>query len=88
MTPNFSPKPNGLPPIPISMAAVGPAMLRLAGEVCDGVRLHPFSTRRYLQEVSNARIAEGLAGNRDRRQLEIVAGGFIATGATLRRWPR
>lgn len=81
MTPNFSPKPNGLPRIPISMATVGPAMLKVAGEVCDGVRLHPFSTRRYLQEVSNARIAEGLArGNRDRKHMEIVAGGFIATG--------
>ncbi len=81
MTPNFSPKPNGLPPIPISMAAVGQAMLRVAGEVCDGVRLHPFSTRRYLHEVSNARIAEGLErGNRERKNVEIVAGGFIATG--------
>lgn len=81
MTPNFSPKPNGFPKIPISMACVGPAMLRVAGEVCDGVRLHPFSTRNYLKEVSNARIAEGLArGNRSRKNLEIVAGGFIATG--------
>ena len=81
MTPNFSPKPNGLRPIPISMAAVGQAMLRVAGEVCDGVRLHPFSTRRYLHEVSNARITEGLArGNRARQHVEIVAGGFIATG--------
>lgn len=81
MTPNFSPKPNGLSKIPVSMACVGPAMLRVAGEVCDGVRLHPFSTRRYLEEVSNVRLNEGLArGNRDRKNFEIVAGGFIATG--------
>ena len=45
------------------------------------MRLHPFSTRNYLKEVSNVRIAEGLArGNRSRKNLEIVAGGFIATG--------
>ena len=37
MTPNFSPRPTGLPRIPISLAAVGPMMLRLAGEVADGV---------------------------------------------------
>ena len=83
MTPNFSPKPTGLPPIPISLATVGPAMLRLAGEVCDGARLHPFSTRRYLAEVSNVRIAEGLSrSNRQRRNIEIIAGGygFIGTG--------
>ncbi len=83
MTPNFSPKPNGLPPIPISLATVGPAMLRLAGEVCDGARLHPFSTKRYLAEVSHVRIAEGLAkSGRSRDQIEIIAGGygFIGTG--------
>lgn len=81
MTPNFSPEPTGLPLPPVAIAAVGPAMLRLAGERCDGVRLHPFSTKKYLAEVSNAELAEGLRrGNRDRSRFEIVAGGFIATG--------
>jgi probable F420-dependent oxidoreductase len=82
-TPNFSPRPLGLPRIPIAMSAVGPAMLRVAGEVADGVRLHPFSTRRYLAEVSLSRIADGLArSGRDRKHFEVVAGSFIATGAT------
>lgn len=81
MTPNFSPRPAGLPRIPVSMACVGPAMLKLAGEVCDGVRLHPFSSRRYLEEVSVPRIQVGLdAAGRDRKNIEVVAGGFIATG--------
>ena len=43
MTPEFSPPPSGLPPIPVSIAAVGPDMLKLAGRVCDGVRLHGFA---------------------------------------------
>jgi probable F420-dependent oxidoreductase len=81
MTPNFAPEPTGLPIVPIAIGAVGPAMLRLAGETCDGVRLHPFLTRKYLAEVCNEQIAEGLRrGGRDRSSLEIVAGGFIATG--------
>ncbi len=81
MTPNFSPRPNGLPRIPVSMACVGPAMLRVAGQICDGVRLHPFSTRRYLENVSVERIKDGLArAGRERRNVEVVAGGFIATG--------
>lgn len=81
MTPNFSPKPNGLPRVPVSLATVGPVMLNLAGEICDGVRLHPFSTRRYLEEVSNVRLAAGLkSAGRDRKNLEIISGGFIATG--------
>ncbi|MEQ9125717.1 MAG: TIGR03617 family F420-dependent LLM class oxidoreductase, partial [Alphaproteobacteria bacterium] len=80
-TPNFSPKPLGLAPIPIAMSAVGPAMLRTAGEVADGVRLHPFSTRRYLAEVSLLRIQAGLdkAGRR-RSAIEVVSGAFLATG--------
>jgi probable F420-dependent oxidoreductase len=81
-TPNFSPRPLGLPRIPVAMSAVGPAMLRCAGEVADGVRLHPFSTRRYLQEVSLARIGEGIERqNRSRSDIEVVSGAFIATGA-------
>src|SRR5206468_5399690 len=49
MTPDFSPEPTGLPMVPITIAAVGEAMLRVAGEVCDGVRLHPLCSRRYLE---------------------------------------
>lgn len=81
MTPNFSPQPTGLAQPPVAIAAVGPAMLRLAGERCDGVRLHPFSTKRYLAEVSNKELNEGMRRSaRDRSNFEIVAGGFIATG--------
>ena len=81
-TPNFSPKPTGLPEIPISMSAVGPGMLRVAGEVANGVRLHPFSTRRYLEEVSLERIGVGLTtAGRARSDIEVISGAFIATGA-------
>jgi probable F420-dependent oxidoreductase len=81
MTPNFSPRPMGLPRVPVSMAAIGPAMLHVAGEVCDGVRLHPFNTRRYLEEVCVPRVVEGLTrAGRTRQDIEVVGGGFIATG--------
>jgi probable F420-dependent oxidoreductase len=81
MTPNFAPRPTGLPRVPVSMAAIGPAMLRVAGEVCDGVRLHPFCTRRYVEEVCLPRLGEGLdRAARARGTLEVVGGGFIATG--------
>ena len=35
-------------------------MLRLAGRVCDGVRLHGFATRNYLEEVALPQIEAGL----------------------------
>src|SRR6266851_4876369 len=83
MTPNFAPRPTGLPRVPVSMAAIGPAMLRVAGEVCDGVRLHPFCTRRYVEEVCLPRLGEGLdRAARGRGTLEVVGGGLFAVVGT------
>jgi probable F420-dependent oxidoreductase len=81
MTPEFSPPPSGLPPVPVTIAAVGPDMMRLAGRVCDGVRLHGFCTRRYLEEVALPQIQDGLARSGRRREtFQIWGGGFVATG--------
>ena len=81
MTPNFTPTSTGQPMVPVTIAAVGPAMLRVAGEVCDGVRLHGFCTRRYIDEVVMRELRTGmLKGGRAREQFEIAGGGFIATG--------
>jgi probable F420-dependent oxidoreductase len=81
MTPNFVPELNGLPPIPVTIAAVGPAMLRLAGRVCDGVRLHPFCTRKYLEERVMPQIEDGLAASGlPRENFEISGGGYVVTG--------
>ncbi|MET0152390.1 MAG: TIGR03617 family F420-dependent LLM class oxidoreductase [Candidatus Binatia bacterium] len=81
MTPEFSPPPTGLAPIPVTIAAVQPYMLRLSGEVCDGVRLHGFCTKRYLEAVCLPAIEEGLRrAGRERARFEIWGGGFVATG--------
>jgi probable F420-dependent oxidoreductase len=82
MTPDFSPEPTGLPMVPVTIAAVGEAMLRVAGEVCDGVRLHPLCSRRYLEEVALPSIGEGMKrhGGRSRANFDVFGGGFVATG--------
>lgn len=81
MTPEFSPPASGLPPVPVTIAAVGEKMLRLAGRVCDGVRLHGFCTRRYLEEVALPHVLDGLEKRGgDRKRFEVWGGGFIATG--------
>jgi probable F420-dependent oxidoreductase len=81
MTPDFSPEPTGLPMVPVTIAAVGEAMLRVAGEVCDGVRLHPLCSRRYLKEVALPRLAEGMRRNgRSRTHFDVFGGGFVVTG--------
>jgi probable F420-dependent oxidoreductase len=81
MTPEFSPKPNGLPMVPVTISAVGEAMLRVAGQVCDGVRLHPLCSRRYLEEVCLPQIMEGMRrSGRAREHFDLHGGGFVATG--------
>lgn len=83
MTPNFAPEPLGSSPPPIYISAVGPNMLRLAGEACDGVMLHGFCTREYILNQILPRLEEGMARTgRTREDFEIRGGGFVCTGAT------
>jgi probable F420-dependent oxidoreductase len=83
MTPNFTPEPMDYTPPPVTMAAVGPAMLRVAGEVADGVRLHGFCTRKYLENVIWPQLETGLKrAGRSRESLQISGGGFVVTGKT------
>jgi probable F420-dependent oxidoreductase len=51
---------------PVFIAAVGPVLSRVAGEVADGLLGHPLASPRYLAEAIAPRIAEGLfaAGRR------------------------
>ena len=81
MTPNFTPEPldGELPKIQI--AAVGPAMMKVAAEECDGVMLHAFCTRKYLDEVILPKLQQGLnAKGKARTDFEISGGGFVVTG--------
>jgi probable F420-dependent oxidoreductase len=81
MTPDFSPQPTGLPMVPVTIAAVGEAMLRVAGQVGDGVRLHPLCSRRYLEEVCMPQLLEGMRrSGRKREHFDIHGGGFVCTG--------
>ena len=81
MTPEFSPGPQGLPMIPVAMAAVGPVMLKTAAQIADSVRLHSFATRKYLEDVVRPMLAAELAASgKSFSNFEVTGGGFIATG--------
>jgi len=57
----WNPGPIPFPDPPIYLAAVRPWMLRAAGEVADGIHVHPFHSRRYLDEVVRPSVAAGAA---------------------------
>ncbi len=85
MTPNHRPRPLPLdiPFPPVQLAAVLPHMTRLAGELCQGVRLHGFATEAYVQNVALPNLRRGAErANRTLADLDISGGGMIATGAT------
>jgi probable F420-dependent oxidoreductase len=61
MTPAFTPPPIPHGPPRVFLAAVGPHMTEVAGEVADGLLAHPFLTERYLREVTLPALARGRA---------------------------
>jgi probable F420-dependent oxidoreductase len=85
MTPEFSPGKSVHGRIPIHIAGVNRYNLRLAGEICDGLRVHPFATKKYMLDVIWPAVQEGaVRSGRDLAGFEMVGGGFIATGADQR----
>ena len=83
MTPFFAPGPIEHPDIPIYIAAVNAYNLRLAGELCDGVHLHPFHSVRYLREFALPHIEAGLAkSGRGRDAITLSTSVFMVTGRT------
>ena len=82
MPPFFNPGPIEDPDIKVYVAAVNPRMLRVAGELCQGVLLHSFNTPKYTAEVVLPSLAEGATkAGRSLEDVEISCGGFIVTGA-------
>jgi probable F420-dependent oxidoreductase len=81
MPPFFNPGPIDNPEIKVYISAVNKNMLGVAGEVCDGVLVHGFSTRKYTREFILPQIARGAArGGRTLEDIDVTAGGFIVTG--------
>jgi probable F420-dependent oxidoreductase len=83
MTPFFNPGPNPYGAPKVYLAAVGEKMTEVAGEVCDGILIHGFTTERYVREVTIPAIERGLAkAGRARGDFEVSGPLFVVTGTT------
>jgi probable F420-dependent oxidoreductase len=81
MTPFFSPGPSPYGPPAVFLAAVGPLMAEVAGEVADGILVHGFTTERYLREVTLPAVKRGLArAGKSRQAFQVSYPGFVVTG--------
>jgi len=82
MTPIFVPptSPWGVPRV--FLAAVQPRMTEMAGEVADGVYVHPLHSRAFLEERFLPALERGLAtGGRTRAQCAVACQALLVTGA-------
>ncbi len=62
--------------IPIYLAAMGPVLTRLAGEIADGWVAHELGSPEYLERVILPNLAAGLGrGGKDRDSITVVASG-------------
>jgi probable F420-dependent oxidoreductase len=83
MTPFFNPGPIEHPKIPIYIAAVNPLMCRIAGELCDGMHVHPFNSPKYLREIVHPAVEEGLKrAGRARKDFTFATATFAVVGDT------
>lgn len=55
----WSPGPIAVDDPPIYVSAVLGWMSRMAGEVCDGIHIHPFNSATYVRDVQGPRVQEG-----------------------------
>jgi len=83
MTPFFNPGPIEHPRISVYIAGVNPTMCRVAGEVCDGLHVHPFNSPKYLRELVRPAVEEGMAkAGRARADFTYATSSFVIVGDT------
>jgi probable F420-dependent oxidoreductase len=85
MTPFFNPGPIEHPKIPVFIAGVNRYMCRMAGEVCDGLHVHPFHTPKYLREYVHPAVEDGLrVSERSSQDFAYATASFVVIGDTER----
>jgi probable F420-dependent oxidoreductase len=83
MTPAFTPENKEYGAPKVILAAVGPHMTEVSGEVADGMIIHPFSTLPFIESVTLPAIERGLAkAGRKRADFEISYSNFVVSGRT------
>jgi probable F420-dependent oxidoreductase len=75
----WSPGALGVADPPIDLAAVNPWMLRMTGEVADGVHVHPLNTPTYYRETLLPNLA---ASGRDLSSFRVFVPLFTVVGDT------
>jgi len=82
LPPDWAPNAHGLP-MRVDISAVGPVMLRVAGEVADGVHVHPLHSMHYVKHRLLPGVAAGAkAAGRSTDDVDLIVPVFACPGDT------
>ncbi|MEM7003774.1 MAG: TIGR03617 family F420-dependent LLM class oxidoreductase [Pseudomonadota bacterium] len=83
MPSTFTPENTSGPRPRIALSATGPLMTKVAAETADGMIMHPFSSDRYMREVTLPAIEAGLATRgKSLAEFQLDYAPMLATGET------
>ena len=83
MTPIFTPDPSPWGPPRVFMAGVGRPMTAAAGEVADGLFIHPLNSPEFIRGTTLPALARGFArAGRTRESFVIAVQALVVTGFT------
>jgi probable F420-dependent oxidoreductase len=81
MTPMFNPGPLQCPVPPVLLGALGPRMTEVAGEVADGLIVHPFNSLPFLENHALPAVRRGLEkSGRARGDFILQINAIVITG--------
>ncbi len=67
--------------VKVDMSAVGPYMVQAAGEVADGIHVHPLHSMHYIENRLRPKVAEGAAkADRSPEEIDLIVPVFAIPG--------
>ena len=84
LPPQWAPARHDFEDVKIDISAVGPLMCKVAGELCDGVHVHPMHSMPYLENRLLPAVAEGAArAGRDASEIDLIIPVFAIPGDSV-----
>lgn len=83
LPPQWAPRRHEFTDVKVDVSAVGPYMTRMAGEVADGIHVHPLHSMHYLDTRLRPAVADGAAkAGRDAADVDLIVPVFAVPGDT------
>jgi len=83
LTEQWTPSRHDYEDVKVDISAVGPIMVRVAGEVADGIHVHPMHSMHYIKNRLLPGVAEGAArAGRDPSKVDLIVPVIVAAGDT------